>query len=346
MSHSPASVPAPNGHGVVPPMPPFELANRVGALNADAWEEHYDRLGAAMRRAVDELLPEDWTWEGKTVLDFGSGAGRALRHFYDLTPQNEVWGCDLHAESIAWLNEHLAPMRGLVCRHRPGLKLADAGVDLVWATSVFTHLTDHWAGWLLELHRVLRPGGVLIASFLGEAMSDALAHEPWDEDRIGMNVTAYDESFDVGGPNTLMSPWWIRARWSRAFDIVEIRPSGFMRAPGQGHGVVVARKRAVDVTIADLERPDEDEPREWQALIHQRTQLYREMKHWRDEARRLQADPRLQLPSVEPLQELPDDVVEVLETVPALIEENETLAAQLVELAREAAELEAALARA
>jgi SAM-dependent methyltransferase len=320
------------------PLPPFELANRVGALTPDRWEAHFEELGAGIRREVDRLLPPDWVWEGKRALDFGSGAGRALRHFHDLVPRNEFWGCDIHGESIDWLNLNLAPMRGVRCTDVPGLPLDYGSMDLIWATSVFTHLTDHWSGWLLELHRLLVPGGILIATFLGEAMSEAIAQEPWDDARVGMNITAYDESFDVGGPNVLMSPWWIAARWGRAFDILRIEPSGFMGAPGNGHGVVVGRKRSLPVTIADLERPEHGEPREWTALVHQRTLLYREMTRWRARARHLEVAMHAAL-DPNPAQ-LPEDIQAVLDLAPQVIAENHQLAEQVIELAREAAELE------
>jgi SAM-dependent methyltransferase len=132
----------------------------------------------------------------------------------------------------------------------PGLPLEDGSLDLVWATSVSTHLADHWAGWLRELHRLLAPGGHLIAACLGDDMRRAVEDAPWDAARAGITVTAHDESFDAGGPKGLASPWWTCARWRRAFDIVRVEPSGFMG----GHGVVVARKRPVAATIADLER--------------------------------------------------------------------------------------------
>jgi SAM-dependent methyltransferase len=246
MPHSlmtPASpAPACAAPGDVSPMPPFELASRAGALDPDGWQAHFDRLGAAIRREIDRLLPADWVWEGKRVLDFGSGPGRTLRHFHDLAPHNAFWGCDVHGESVDWLNEHLAPMRGLACGHTPGLPLEEGSLDLVWATSVFTPLTDYWSGWLRELHRLLAPGGILIATFPGEEMSQAIADVPWRDARGGMTVTANDESFEVGGPKVLVSPWWTCARWGEAFEILRLEPSGFMGAAGHGHGVVVARK--------------------------------------------------------------------------------------------------------
>jgi SAM-dependent methyltransferase len=200
-----------------------------------------DEFGAAVRREVDRLLPSGWVWKGRRALHLGSGAGRVLRHFTDLVPHNAFSGCDRDGESIDRLNERLAPMRGLVCGRSPGLPLADGSLDLVWATSVFSDLTDHWSGWLDELQRLLAPGGILIAAFLGEAQRRALADLPWAAARAGTTVTAYDESFDVAGPRLLTSPWWTSASRRRAFEILRVEPSGFV----DGHGVVVARKRAV-----------------------------------------------------------------------------------------------------
>lgn len=171
---------------------------------------------AGIRRDIDRLVPAGWVWQGACPAN------------------NEFWGCDIHEESIDWLSENLAPMRGGVCGHEPGVPLASGSVDLIWASSVFTHLTDHWSGWLLELHRLLGEGGILVAAFLGDAMAQPVFGEECDDDRIGMNVSAYDESFDAGGPNVLMSPWWIQAHWGRAFDILASSRRASPASPAAG----------------------------------------------------------------------------------------------------------------
>jgi SAM-dependent methyltransferase len=247
-------------------MPPLELANRVGALPSDRWQAAFDELGAAIRGEVDRLLPADWVWDGKRALDFGSGAGRALRHFADLVPHNAFWGCDVHGASIDWLNGHLAPMRGLACGHAPGLPLEDGSLDLVWATSVFTHI-DRWSLWLLEMHRVLAPDGLLIASWLGEGMWEALVGEPYIEDQVGMTTLRHWHHGD-GGPDVLHSEWWLRAHWGRAFEILDVarpprQPDGSAQVT---HSYVVMRKRAGEWTTDALEWCDPDEPRELAAL--------------------------------------------------------------------------------
>jgi SAM-dependent methyltransferase len=128
--------------------------------------------------------------------------------------------------------------------------LADGSLDVISVTSVFAHLSDHWSAWLHELHRLLAPGGLLIAACLGDELRQAIEDAPWGAARAGTTVTARGESFDAGGPKVLASPWWTCARWRRAFDILRVEPSGFMG----GHGVVVVRKPPVVATTADIER--------------------------------------------------------------------------------------------
>lgn len=245
----------------------------------------YDRLGRALRELIEEMLPDDWSWEGKRVLDFGCGAGRTLRAFGGEGADAEFWGCDIDARSIAWLESHLSPpLQVFQCQEAPGLPQEDGYFDLVYAISVYTHITDHWAGWLLEHHRVLADGGLLFVTFLGEAMIDQLIGEPWDGDRIGMNTLMHGNPWDLGGPITLISPWWLRAHWGRAFDILELRP----HSGESSHGLVLLRKKSATLTIADLERLEPGEPREIEALKHHIEQLRAETVDLRRSSRSME----------------------------------------------------------
>jgi SAM-dependent methyltransferase len=134
------------------------------------------------------MLPEDWSWEGKRALDFGCGVGKVLCHFAPEAQTAEFTGCDIHAPSIEWLQRNVCPpFRVFRCLEEPSLPQPDGQFDLIYAMSVYTHLTDRWAEWLLEHHRVLGPDGLLLASFLGEGMIQPLIGEDWDENRIGVN---------------------------------------------------------------------------------------------------------------------------------------------------------------
>lgn len=255
------------------PLPPDDLLRRVFAA-IDDWSDPtqaYLDLGKETAEQIVRLLPEDWFFAGKRVLDFGSGAGRTLRHFAAEAEDAEFWGCDIHEASIAWLQENLCPpfhtVRSPV---DPPSGLEQDSFDLIYTVSVFTHLADNSLAWLVELHRLLKPGGLLIATFMGRWSSEYFAQECWIEDRVGMNVLGHHRDWESGGPAVLMSEWWLREHWGRAFEIVRIDPQF------QNFSWVLARRRPVSVTVEDLSRPSDD-PRELAAVQHNVAQLQNEL---------------------------------------------------------------------
>jgi SAM-dependent methyltransferase len=255
-----------------PPLPPPELIGYVGNKDPATQVEDFERFGRRYRELILDMLPPDWTFDGKRVLDFGCGSGRVLRHFLREAEVAELHGCDIDAACIAWLRGNLSPpLRFFRNEEEPGLPIADQHFDLIWTMSVFNVLTETWSGWLCELHRVLRDDGLLLATFVGEGGSEFVAHEPWLENRIGMNVLAYGVSWEAGGPMVLHSPWWLREHWGRAFDILELRPTS-----DWGEGAVAMRKRDVSPTPEDLERIDPHDERELRALRHNLRQVQRE----------------------------------------------------------------------
>lgn len=273
------------------PEPPYQLASRVGSLDGveDPWG-FYDWLGEASRREIEAALPDGFSLDGRSVLDFGCGAGRTLRQFVADDRSIELWGCDIDLESIEWMNRHLSPpLHVFVNGERPPLPQPDASFDVIYCVSVFTHLTDSWSEWLIELHRLLKPGGLLIATFMGEGQSEVIASEPWDENRVGMLVLQPGQSWDHGGPMVLHSPWWIHEHWGRLFDIVRLREHGFASDPGQGHGVVTLAKKPVVMDTDALARPGDD-PREPIALAHNVDKLCRELEYLRPHAAALESE--------------------------------------------------------
>jgi SAM-dependent methyltransferase len=238
------------------PIPPLELASRIGGGYED-----YGVISAAHRRHIDSMLPADWTFSGKRVLDFGCGTGRTLTAYVDEADNAEFWGCDIHAPSIEWANQHLSPpFHFFVCEETPPLNQSEAQFDLVYAMSVFTHITDQWSAWLLELHRVMRPGGVAVISILGPAMAQTILGRDWDE-RIGMAVVDLHKGWEIGGPSVLLSEWWIHEHWGRAFEILRFEPYR-SESGGAGHSFVAMRKRDVDITVGGLEQVRLEDPRE------------------------------------------------------------------------------------
>ncbi len=260
------------------PLPPPELRHRVGGV------DDYEQVGSAIRNDLLELVPPDWSLEGKRVLDFGCGAGGVVRQFLAEAPTAEFHACDIDAQSIDWLAAHLSPPLHVFRNgETPPLPRPDAYFDLIWAASVFTQITDAWSAWLVELHRVLKEGGLLIASFLGPGMAERLPEREWEADRIGMNVLQYGQPWDEGGPLVFLSPWWIAEHWGRAFEILDLREAGFARPDDRNatHGVVLLRSKAERPTQEDLEQVNPEDEREIAALRHNIRQLHAESQMYR-----------------------------------------------------------------
>ena len=243
-----------------------------------------------IRDRIAAGLPDGWAWEDRRALDFGCGAGRVLAQFEDEAERAEIWGCDIDAASIAWLERELAPpFHPFLVTEEARLPQADGFFDLAWASSVFTHLTDGWAPWLVELHRVLADGALLMASILGPGMWGAIGAGQWPGDRIGNCVLRAGQPWSVGGPTVFHSEWWIREHWGRAFDVVGVDPG---LRPWE-HGWVVMRKRPGPVRAADLERLGDD-PREVAALQENLDVLHAEDRRMRPRYLRLTArSPRI-----------------------------------------------------
>ena len=95
------------------------------------------------------------------VLDFGCAAARMLR-FYPRTERSELWGVDVDATHINWCQLNMGPPFSFATiTTSPHLPFEDNYFDLVYAGSVFTHISDLTDSWFLELRRVVRRHGYL-----------------------------------------------------------------------------------------------------------------------------------------------------------------------------------------
>jgi SAM-dependent methyltransferase len=106
---------------------------------------------------------------GDRILDFGCGAGRMIRHLQPLAATCEIWGTDISAPHITWCKRHLSPpFRFATTTKVPHLPFEDRSFRFVYCGSVFTHIDDLADAWLLELRRLLAPGGRLYVTIHDE----------------------------------------------------------------------------------------------------------------------------------------------------------------------------------
>jgi SAM-dependent methyltransferase len=151
-----------------PPVPDLPRIARVIAPDAAS----YRIGGATLARRLDCYLTERFARplaRFSDVLDWGCGAGRLTRHLVRLC-RGAVTGLDIDPDNIGWCAASLPGARFAVGPLYPPLDCADGAFDLAIAISVFTHLDEPTQfRWLAELRRVVRPGGLVLASVQGLA---------------------------------------------------------------------------------------------------------------------------------------------------------------------------------
>ena len=108
------------------------------------------------------------------LLDFGCGCGRVTRH-WQAYPGVEVHGTDHDEDLVAWMRTGLPFIHAARNGLAPPLAYPDDHFGIVYAISVFTHMTNELAqAWMSELSRVIRPGGLLLFTALDQRQVDRL----------------------------------------------------------------------------------------------------------------------------------------------------------------------------
>ncbi|MEZ5978400.1 MAG: class I SAM-dependent methyltransferase [Planctomycetota bacterium] len=198
---------------------------------------------------------------GSGVLELGCASGRVLRHFRHQADGLDLWGCDINASHVAWLEKYLPPdLKVFQNTVLPSLPIPDGSLQLVYAFSVFTHIDEFERSWIAEIARVLRPGGVAYLTVHTEhtwSIVDRAGALRGDLERMKGQIAEYDVGPELfAGPlpddrtvfrwtsalsnNTTVfySKEHLRRAWGAFLDVVEIVEEG-----SSYQDVVVLRKR-------------------------------------------------------------------------------------------------------
>jgi len=186
------------------PIAPEHLRERVAGTSNENW---WDAGGA---RTVDEwhralqCLNMDFR-ELPTVLDFGCGGGRALRHLaLRLSNRQHLYAADVDHEQVAWLRANYPEITSIGLGELPPSSLPSSSVDLIVSNSVFTHLPEEVArAWLSELERILRKGGILITTIHGGKAIDYTSNwialkDRSEAERLTQNISRFGFHYIAG----------------------------------------------------------------------------------------------------------------------------------------------------
>jgi SAM-dependent methyltransferase len=221
------------------PVPPAALRVRVAGTADVAWFLQGGRLGAdSVRDALERHGARVEDLGG--LLDFGCGCGRVTRNWAHLDGPS-VTGSDHDGAAVEWCRRNLPFARFEVNGLGPPFAFADGTFDLVYALSVFTHLTEELQlAWMDELRRVLRPGGFLLLSVHGASYRERLSDAELERFDAGRVVVRWE---GVAGTN-LCSAFhpaaYVHDVLARGFEFVEHAPEG---AKGNPHQDLVLLRR-------------------------------------------------------------------------------------------------------
>jgi len=167
------------------------------------------------------------------VFELGCGTGRVLRQWADVKGP-KFFASDYNPAVVKWVRQNLPRVSAAVNQLVPPLEYADASFDFVYAISVFTHLPlELQMPWLQELHRVLKPNGLLLVTLSGEG--DLMRTTPQEQARFGRGeLVVVDPKYAGTNLCGVYHPEsYVRTEWSRLFSVLRFLPQGAKGSPFQ-----------------------------------------------------------------------------------------------------------------
>jgi SAM-dependent methyltransferase len=119
-----------------------------------------------------------------------------IRWLEDHTERGEVWGVDISGAHITWCQQNLSsPFRFATTTTFPHLPFEDNYFDLIYAASVFTHISDLAEAWLMELRRIARPGGRLVRTVDDKHTLELVFDPEWASAHPDANPPGYVQDY-------------------------------------------------------------------------------------------------------------------------------------------------------
>jgi SAM-dependent methyltransferase len=214
----------------------------------------YFRVGQKAVRRIRMAMLEAGVRELTSILDFGCGYGRVLRALSASFPEAKLTACDINRDGVDFCAETFGATPVYSASESKDIPL-EGPFDLIWAGSVFSHLSAvRWTDFLGSFEALLAPRGLLVFTAQGHRTATAFRRRefPWlTQDRWVEMVESLISGFreqgfsyqDYPGANwglALAKPWWICAELDRH---PELRLLG-IREHGWGYQDVVSCMRA------------------------------------------------------------------------------------------------------
>ena len=225
-----AATPSVDANGL--PLPPATLRDWVAGTDDLAWfleggQRGVETLVSVLAKhhiVLDEL---------DSILDFGCGCGRVLRHLRRFD-RVRIHGTDSNPAAIAWCDQHLDFAEFGTNRLEPPTRYRQSSFDCIYAFSVFTHLPEALQlPWMRELHRILKPGGHLIITVHGDHYLPHISVSAQATYQRGELVVLGEEAVGQNHCAAFHPERYVRNILAGDFEVVDFVPQGALGNPKQ-----------------------------------------------------------------------------------------------------------------
>lgn len=236
-----------------------EVEDREGYFGLD----HFSYWASGLRDShmLLNLASELGVDNPRNYLDLGCASGRVTRHMHLLRPNMKTMGCDINRSHVEWCNKYL-PTTIITFQNSsiPILPIESNSIDILSAYSVFTHIEAMETTWLMEIRRILRPGGIAWITIHSEkTLSDMDSSWPlWkpimEFPEISKKINTQNQTFQGDrliirwhknksySSNIFYKEEYVRRHWGRIMEVAQ-----FHRRYPRYQDVVILKKSVNDV---------------------------------------------------------------------------------------------------
>lgn len=225
--------------------PPSSLA--YDAYGHTDWRVYFE-TGLQHARFLGGLIQQHTPAGPLEICEWGCGPARVIRHFPAVFGDRPITlcGADYNPRTVAWCRQHIEGIEFRANGLLPPLPFESNQWDVVYALSVFTHLSEkaHFL-WIDELWRVVKDSGIVIFTTQGDGYLKCLLPEEQELYRADRLVVRSGVQEGKMAYSAFHPPAFVRDRLLERGAVVAHLPSPV------AHGLLqdcwVARKNATSV---------------------------------------------------------------------------------------------------
>lgn len=155
------------------PLPERFLLDRV--VGEFVPEKNFHTSGIVDARRVMQCLSSNGFSfsENAAILDFGCGCARLMRFFACFAYPCRFFGADVDADAVQWCEKCIDFAEFRKVDEKPPSPYSESFFDAIYSYSVFSHFSEELhLTWLEELHRIAKPGALLVLTVQGKKMME------------------------------------------------------------------------------------------------------------------------------------------------------------------------------